>query len=613
MRAIKKSVLLKTSAGTDIQHSGGEVSITGLPEIRYNELRKIRQIKSKDEVVQVVTVGATSYTPTANTRYAIEIVDLEMKREGYTGQTRTFGYTTPPVLTTIGSSAALQREYIHGKIIAQINATTAYTHATAVTLATGSGFTITDSSGYYPANTNGGQTRKGANVIIAKTNNDATGFVEADVTLTTAAVYAFGNGTVMAANTPIIASYTQLLVSGDLENPVATDGTYGVAGQKYDAFTISALATAPAHAVSDQYALVPQEFAVFVANGTGTVTTNLAGFKSFRREMYRLFTSLYRKNPSSVIDFFGKPIMMEGALGAAPATTGTYKLLSEEMWQEIIYDIITIATKANYTDDSIINARYIGYKVDEKRARAIHESYKRNFVIDPKWIQDFGVSNMTTVNTADDKSFGYLDCKLSKLTLPPVVYLNNNISGANNFGVHSIRSVDGRQEFYYMPHSKLMELYRLSENHPNRKFKYYTQIGNAIYIPDGPDRIHPFLILERPLDGYVRSTENIVSGSLIVGQQYIVMDKQVIHNSVPYVKDQTFTAVDTLISGTGHIQLVNQKRSMTNWDEYPMSNTMAEEVIMNILTKELRIEMSMISDSRNDSKDSLKILQPVQQ
>ncbi len=292
MRAIKKSVLLKTSSGNDVQHSGGVISITGLPEIRHNELRKIRQIKYRAEVVQVVTMGDSSYTPTANTRYAIEVLDMEAKREGYTGHSRVFGYTTPPVLTTIGSTAALQREFIHGKIIAQLNLATAIINATAVTLGTGTGFTITDSAGYYPANPNSGTSRMGANQIIPKTNSDATGFTAADYTLTTAAVYEFGNGTTMAANTPVIASYTQLLVSGDLENPVAIDNTYGVAGQKYDAFLISSLTIAPAHSVTDQYALVPQEFAVFVDNGTGTSTTNLDGFKTFRTAMYRLLTSL---------------------------------------------------------------------------------------------------------------------------------------------------------------------------------------------------------------------------------------------------------------------------------------------------------------------------------
>ncbi len=280
---------------------------------------------------------------------------------------------------------------------------------------------------------------------------------------------------------------------------------------------------------------------------------------------------------------------------------------------ELIYDIITIATKAGYTDDNVLNETWVGYKVDEKRAKEIHDSYKRNFVIDPKWIQDFGVTDMTVVNYADDKSFGYLDCKLSKLTLPPVVYLNNNISAANNFGVHSIRSVNGREEFYYMPHSKLMELFRLSEDHVNRKFKYFTQIGNSIYIPDGPDRVHPFLILERPLDGYVNNSENVMPGDLTVGQSYIVMDKMIVHNSIPYVKDQVFVAVNATFTGDGHIQYVNQKRSMTLEDEYPMSSTMAEVIILKILTQEFKLEMSMISDIRNDSKDSLKIMQPIEQ
>jgi len=243
MKPIKKSVLLKTSAGTDIQHSGGTLTIAGLPEVRYNEIRKIRQIKSRDEVVQVVTVGSTSYTPTANTRYAVEILDPEMKREGYTGVSRVFGYTTPSVVTTMGANAALQREFIHGKIITAINLSTAYTHVTAASLTGGAGFTLTDSAGYYPANANGGAARKGANVVIARTNSDATGFTDADVSVTTAAVYAFGNGTTLAANAPVIAAYSQLLVSGDLEAPVASDGTYATAGQKYDAFLISANTT----------------------------------------------------------------------------------------------------------------------------------------------------------------------------------------------------------------------------------------------------------------------------------------------------------------------------------------------------------------------------------
>lgn len=316
MRAIKKSALLLTSVQSDVQRSGGVVSITGLPEVRYNEIRKIKQIKSRDEVVQVVTAGDTSYTPAAGVRYAIEILDPEVKREGYQGRTRVFGYTTPPTLTTIGATAALQREYIHGKIVAQINLATQTVNGVAASLLTGTGFTFTDSAGYYPANPNSGTSRKGANVVIAKTNSDATGFTSSDVTITTAAVYEFGIGTTLASNAPVIASMTQLLISGDLDAPVTIAGLYAVAGQKYDAYTISSLAIAAAHAVSDQYALQPQELAVFVDNGTGTVTTNLAGSIAFERGMHKLIASLYENEPNSTIEWFDSDIVLSDVKAA---------------------------------------------------------------------------------------------------------------------------------------------------------------------------------------------------------------------------------------------------------------------------------------------------------
>jgi hypothetical protein len=334
MKAIKKSALLLTSVSTDVRRSGGDVFIADLPKIRQNEIRQIKQIKYKAEVVQVTTVGNDTYTPTANTRYSVEIIDVEKRREGFTGQNRVFGWTTPPVLTTIGSTTALQREYIHGKIITAINLATSYVHGTAVTLGTGSGFTITDSTGYYPANDNGASgSRKGANTILAKTNADGTGFVASQVTVTTAPVYSFGDGTRLLADKPVMAAYWGVLTAGDLENPKTAAGLSAVAGQFYDAFIVSSLTIASAIGISGQYALVPQEFSVFVDNGTGSATTNLTGFLAFSREMRKLITSTYRKDPSSVIDFFGKPVLMQGALGAAPATTGTYRLLSEEVFQ----------------------------------------------------------------------------------------------------------------------------------------------------------------------------------------------------------------------------------------------------------------------------------------
>jgi hypothetical protein len=285
--------------------------------------------------------------------------------------------------------------------------------------------------------------------------------------------------------------------------------------------------------------------------------------------------------------------------------------------QEIIYDILTIATKSSYTDDSLLSERYIGYKVDEKRAKEIHDSYKRNFLIDPKWVQDFGFTKTTEINIADSNeldptaniSLLQLDCKLKKVTLPPVVYITNPMSSANNLGVYNIRSLDSQQEFYFKPYTELMNIYKLSSNHPARKFRYYTQLGNSIYIPDGPEYIHPFLILERPLDGFIINSETPKQDELIIGQTYFVKSGMITHNSINYMQGQYFVAANINYTGLGIITLANQKRQITEWDEYPMSSTMAETVIIKILTMELKIEQSEIAQIRNNSQDELKVLQ----
>lgn len=324
---MKKSVLLKTSVATDVLHSGGNLLITGLPSIRYNDILDIRQIKSRAEVAQVVTVGSSSYTPTASTSYKIELDGVLEKREGYTGVPRFYSYTTPPVITTLGATAALQREAIHVALIAKINADSK-NYVVAATLAGGTGFTITDDAGYYPANLNGGSGRKGATQVIPKPNPDGTGFVDGDVTVSTAAVYSQGIGTRMAQDAPSLDAYTQGLTSGELDAPVATDGTYATAGQIYDAFTISALATASANSITDQLAHKMQNYAVFVDNGTGSATTNLTGFKAFERAAQKVLFSLYAPNPNAVVEWFDKPIVFQDPLGAAP--TGTADTLG---WQ----------------------------------------------------------------------------------------------------------------------------------------------------------------------------------------------------------------------------------------------------------------------------------------
>lgn len=271
-----------------------------------------------------------------------------------------------------------------------------------------------------------------------------------------------------------------------------------------------------------------------------------------------------------------------------------------------------ILTKAGFTDDSRLDPDYIGYKIDEKRAKEIRDSYNRNSLIDPMWLQDYGVIDITEVNYADDKAFPFLDCKLGKATLPATVSFQNGLASANNLGVYSLRSVSGKEEYFFVQHSRLMEMLSdLPSSDILLKFSYYAKIHNAIYVKSKnsdkvPEKLRPILILERPLDGFFLTTENVLT--LEVGLSYEVISGQIIHNSIVYNSGESFVAVSESFTGSGIVQYKNQKRPMTNDDPYPFSSSQMEVVILKLLTQEYGIEATRVAEIRNNSQDELKVL-----
>ena len=323
MKPAKKSVLLKTSTISDVQRSGGVLAITGCFPVRVNNILDIKQINYKAEVPQVSKVGYSLYTPTADTKYSFELSFMLSTREGYTGVTKTYGYTTPAVLTTLGATAADQREAIHLKLVAKVNAD-ASVPVTAASLLTGTGLTLTDDAGYYPASVNGSSTgRKGPTNVILKTNADGSGWVNATAEniVTTVGVISFGVGQTLLSNAPVVSGYYGgNVISGTLDAPVTIGGLYATAGQNYTAFIVSSLQTAAAHGITGQEALVHVEQAIFVDNGTGTANTNLAGFKSFRRAMQKEMFALYANDASTTIQWFDKNLVIQANVGITPYT-----------------------------------------------------------------------------------------------------------------------------------------------------------------------------------------------------------------------------------------------------------------------------------------------------
>jgi hypothetical protein len=122
--------------------------------------------------------------------------------------------------------------------------------------------------------------------------------------------------------------YGNLIQGTLIAPPLTTAGLGAVSGQIYEAFVINSFNTAAAHNQTGQDALIQKLKTVWVDNGTGSATTNLAGFKAIERVFHKLMVQVYSADASCVQEWFDRPIVFQDPLGAAP--TGTADTLG---WQ----------------------------------------------------------------------------------------------------------------------------------------------------------------------------------------------------------------------------------------------------------------------------------------
>lgn len=320
MKPIIKSVLLATSSATDALNSGGYLNITGLIPVPKKSIVSIKQIKYRAEVAQVVTV-ASSDDIVASTLYSVSIFDPNRKDSGWEESKKTYSQLAPPVVASWGGSAALRREYLNGLLIDKINAD-GTNHSVAVTLGSGNGFTITDDGGYYPVKSQSMTNVKGPNIVLANTNTGGSGFTDANITVSTAAVISSGVGAILASQAPVTDNvFGGNLISGILEGaPLTTAGAAATSGQKYDAFVVASLSIQDTPSITGHYTYIDSSQTVWVDNGTGSSVTNLAGFVAFQREMRKEIGYVYQNDKNAIAEFFDKGYVMQANPGITPYT-----------------------------------------------------------------------------------------------------------------------------------------------------------------------------------------------------------------------------------------------------------------------------------------------------
>ncbi len=326
---VQASQLFTSSLATDVLSSNDVLTVGIMPPVKKSQIAQMVQVKYQAEVGQIYTI-TTTITPAGSTNYIIELGDTNRTRNGVQEQLKRYTYLTPADVTTLGATAALQREAINVALIAKINADTAYNFVTAATTAGGTGMTITDATGYYPVNAQGMTVRQGATFVQTCCDSNRGGFLGTEAVITTAANYGFGIGAQLANYRPIIDVMWGNLISGYLGGtaPKTSAGVYASSGQQYDGFAITGLTPSPTSTGHSQTAYIPFNYIAYVDNGSGTTTTNLAGYKAFARQWRKNASAMYKNDQAVVIEYFDKPIVFQDPLGAAP--TGTADILG---WQ----------------------------------------------------------------------------------------------------------------------------------------------------------------------------------------------------------------------------------------------------------------------------------------
>jgi len=273
-------------------------------------------------------------------------------------------------------------------------------------------------------------------------------------------------------------------------------------------------------------------------------------------------------------------------------------------------DLAIVLKHSKVSKDSRINDKFLLSRFNAYRSKEIRDSYKRNREIDPTVQQDFGAVEVTKI-ASNDPIFGSLASskEIGKVHIPTPVSL------PNDKGIVSIhpesRIATSINHYYGVSYNAFGD----KINNPSYcNFKWYSRVQNDIYLHPFASTIRAIFIIDNPMEGYVLQTYRPGKDQLIYqteytsGESYTVVSGTITHDGTIYTANQSFIAQNPDYSGNGVLRFTNQRRKMTLEDEYPISYTMTEVIMMKILQKDFGLEKQEIADIRNNANDDLILL-----
>lgn len=220
--------------------------------------------------------------------------------------------------------------------------------------------------------------------------------------------------------------------------------------------------------------------------------------------------------------------------------------------EELVYDILEI--KNALEDDRDLDELWLLNKINMYRSSFMSQYFLLNNEILPSWQQRLRKQTVRRVTAADDPSITNSSIVIGKVTLPKIVSFPDDV------GLVRVTGSSGIISFDQIDFDNLM--LKIHFNEPRMgDFGWCSRIGDDLFLYPLIREIQAVIVAENP------------------------MDIKVIDPTTRLLRDMTIT------------------------DEYPIDMDIAQKIVLEILTKDLQINMQSISDIQNDSQTQLKILQ----
>ncbi len=272
--------------------------------------------------------------------------------------------------------------------------------------------------------------------------------------------------------------------------------------------------------------------------------------------------------------------------------------------EDIIYDIKTVLLAL--TDDTRVTDAYLLHKILNYRAVLIGQELVQLNEVPAEFYQRMGRYKPTPVSSSDNPNVYSSSVRLGKIEVPAVID-----------GLIKIRSASRNKMLHSIDWDHLMEMISLEDERLQQFIFYAVTSRNELYVYPYQEELDVSGVLEDPMNGYVWNTLDVMSSALVVDTEYTVMDGHVLETLIGstsgtvYNTGTSFTVQNGYsytYSANAKVKLSQQIKSITKYDDFPISREMAQNVVLAILTNEYELERRSIADVVDDAQDQFKVV-----